>query len=141
MRLPAPPRRSGPEPLLPMIDVVFFLVVFFMIVSRLTNAEPFAVVRPAAPVTDSAEGEFALYLSASGETGFVGASGIVQGKAALAALAQARAAHCAVVDCTAQPPVLLLHADAAAPAQGLAALLPDLAAAGFAGVSLLTVLQ
>lgn len=132
------PRRNRIEPLLPMIDVVFFLVVFFMIVSRLADPEPFAVARPAASGAEETRGEFGLFLSATGELGFVGAEGQVLGEAALTALLQATAAYCSETDCLALPPVLLIHADAAAPAERLAQLLPRLTAGGFAGISLLT---
>jgi biopolymer transport protein ExbD len=134
-----PPRRSRVEPLLPMIDVVFFLVVFFMIVSRLAAPEPFAVARPAAAGAEETMGEFSLFLSATGVLGFVGPDGSAEGEAVLPALIAARAAYCGREDCAALPPVLLFHADAAAPAAKLAEVLPALKAAGFAEVSLLTV--
>jgi biopolymer transport protein ExbD len=141
MRLPdpAPPRR--PEALLPMIDVVFFLIVFFMMVSTFSAPEPFAVDAPQSATPDPASGEFGLWLSAAGVTGFVGPAGVVQGDAALVALAQARDAHCAGVDCAAQPPVLLLHADAAAPGGSLASVMARLGQAGFANVTLVTVAE
>lgn len=134
-----PPRRSRVEPLLPMIDVVFFLVVFFMIVSQLATPEPFAVVRPAASGAQETMGEFSLFLSEAGTLGFVGPQGVAEGEAVLPALLAAKSAYCADEDCLALPPVLLLHADEGAPAEKLAAILPALSAAGFAEVSLLTV--
>lgn len=134
-----PPRRSRVEPLLPMIDVVFFLVVFFMIVSRLAMPEPFAVTRPAAEGAQEMMGGFSLFLSASGELGFVGPDGAAGGEAALPALMAAKAAYCGREDCATLPPVLLLHADAAAPAAKLAEVLPALKIAGFGEISLLTV--
>lgn len=140
MRLSDPAPRTKPEPLLPMIDVVFFLVVFFMIVSRFTNAEPFAVARPASDAQEVAVGDLALFLAADGHLGFAGASGLSDGEAALAALAQARTAYCAAQDCKSPPP-LLLHADAAAPGAVLAQLLPKLAAMGFGELRLITVAQ
>jgi biopolymer transport protein ExbD len=133
------PRRNRIEPLLPMIDVVFFLVVFFMIVSRLADPEPFAVARPAASGAAETRGEFGLFLSATGDLGFVGPQGPILGEAALAALLRAKAASCAAAACVALPPVLLIHADSAAPADRLVQLLPRLTAAGFGEVSLLTV--
>lgn len=140
MRLHDPVPRTKPEPLLPMIDVVFFLVVFFMIVSRFTNAEPFAVARPASVAQEVAMGDLALFLAPDGRLGFAGAAGLSEGEAALAALSQARAAYCAAQDCTTPPP-LLLHADAAAPGRVLAQLLPKLSAMGFAEIRLITVAQ
>ena len=138
MRLPDPPPRHGPEPLLPMIDVVFFLVVFFMIVSRFTTAEPFAVDRPVSAEADLGEGAFSLFLSPAGEAGFVGETAIVTGEAALVALAGARAAYCAA-GCGDTPPVLLLYTDAAMPGAMLAGILSRLGAMGFSDLRLLTV--
>lgn len=137
MRIDPPPRRTAPEPLLPMIDVVFFLVVFFMMVGRLAAPEPFAVTAPEAR-GDPVLGEFALYVDAAGEAGFAGDDGVARGPAAMTALAAARAAWCGQADCAAEAPPLLLHADAAAPATRVAALLPELAAMGFANLTLIT---
>ena len=49
MRVTSPLRKDirQAEPLLPMIDVVFFLIIFFMMVSHFADPEPFAVARPA----------------------------------------------------------------------------------------------
>lgn len=134
-----PPRRNRIEPLLPMIDVVFFLVVFFMIVSRLADPEPFPVASPETASAEETRGDFGLYLSETGELGFVGPEGTVLGEAVLPALVAAKEAFCRTEDCTAVPPVVVLHADAKAPADRLAGLIPALSQAGFARVSLLTV--
>ena len=132
MRIVPPERKSGrlAEPLLPMIDVVFFLIVFFMIVSRFAEPEPFAVERPLAGAEEEVAGERALYLSADGTVAVRGAEGIVEGDAAMAALVARCAVECGPV---------LIHADAAAPAAVLAALVPKLAAAGLGDVRLVTV--
>lgn len=139
MRIDPPPPRPRPETMLPMIDVVLFLIIFFMIVSQFADAEPFSVMTPEAASVDQARGEFTLYLDADGQTGFVGADGAVLGDGALPELTAARDAHCAATDCAAEPPVLLVKADMAAPAARLAALLPQLSGAGFADIRLLTV--
>ena len=76
MKLPAPAKRALPDSLLPMIDVVLFLIVFFMIASEFAATEPFAVAVPEA-ASETARGEFTLFLSAVGEWGFVGADGVV----------------------------------------------------------------
>jgi biopolymer transport protein ExbD len=137
MRLPVPAKRALPDSLLPMIDVVLFLIVFFMIASEFAATEPFAVAVPEA-AADPALGEFTLFLSAAGEWGFVGPEGVVvTGEGALAALEAARGALCAVQDCVAEPPVLLVNADLAAPAAVLAKMLPQVR--GFGEVRLLTV--
>ncbi len=137
MKLTAPPRRALPDSLLPMIDVVLFLIVFFMIASEFAAPEPFAVAAPEG-AAEAAAGEFTLFLSAGGDWGFVGADGgVVTGEAALAALEAARGALCAARDCAVAPAVLLVKADLAAPAAVLAKALSGVQ--GFGEVRLLTV--
>ena len=41
-------RRAQPETIIPLIDVVFFLLVFFMIVGRMDATAPFEVIPPQA---------------------------------------------------------------------------------------------
>lgn len=43
MKLTRAPRRSHPETIIPLIDVVFFLLVFFMLIGRMDASAPFAV--------------------------------------------------------------------------------------------------
>ncbi len=134
-----PPRKAPAENLLPMINVVFLLLIFFLISAQLTAPEPFPVTPPEAEAAAEAEaaGDFTLYLDAGGEVGYRDATGL---DAALAALAAARARHCAARDCEAAPPTLALRADGAVPAARLAGLLPALGQLGFARVDLVTVL-
>lgn len=134
MQFSEPPRKTPSENLLPMINVVFLLLVFFLIAAKLAPPEPFAVALPEAAAEAGPGGEFTLFLAATGQAGFAEA----RGDAALAALAEARREVCAGLDCATQPPRLLLRADAAAPAAALAALLPQLSATGFAEVTLVT---
>lgn len=129
-----PPRPARSENLLPMINVVFLLLIFFLIAARLAGPEPFPVTVPEAESDMLAEDGFTLWLGPGGEAGFADAPG----DEAVEALAAARAAHCATADCVAEPPVLLLRADADAPAAALAALMPALGAMGFARVGMVT---
>lgn len=46
MKLTRPPRRQHPETIVALIDVVFFLLVFFMLIGRLDASAPFAVLPP-----------------------------------------------------------------------------------------------
>jgi|LauGreDrversion4_2_1035121.scaffolds.fasta_scaffold198918_2 biopolymer transport protein ExbD len=136
----APIRRGRrAESLLPMIDVVFFLIIFFMMVSHFAAPEPFAVARPTSDGTEAVAGELSLFLDAAGQWGHVGPDGAVMGDAALQSLQAALQDRCAVVDCTETPAILLLHADAEAPASLLAEALPKLLAMGFADLRLITV--
>lgn len=133
MDFSSPPRRAAQDSLLPMINVVFLLLVFFLISARMTPPEPFPVTPPEAEAQEEAQGLFTLHIAADGLAGY--RDGL--GEGALVALAAARGARCAAVDCAADPPRLLLRADAALPGQALARLLPRLAGMGFARVDLL----
>lgn len=48
MRLARHPRRAQPETIIALIDVVFFLLVFFMLIGRMDATAPFAVAPPVA---------------------------------------------------------------------------------------------
>lgn len=130
-----PPRRPPNVTLLPMINVVFLLLVFFLLAAKIAPPEPFATDPPEARAAEEAAGEFTLFLGPDGRLGFQEVTG--DAATVLPALASARAAFCAGADCTAAPPRLSLRADRAAPAEGLAALLPQLGALGFARVDLI----
>ena len=43
MKLARSPRRTPPETIIPLIDVVFFLLIFFMLIGRMDATAPFAV--------------------------------------------------------------------------------------------------
>ncbi|KEJ95680.1 hypothetical protein SUH3_19405 [Pseudosulfitobacter pseudonitzschiae] len=115
-----PPRRAA-ENIVPMINVVFLLLIFFLMSAQIAPPDPIDVTVPdstseAAPLDPNA-----LYVGADGTLAYAG----VTGDAALAALS----GHVGV---------LPLRADAALPAAKLVALLPKLAAAGVDGVELIT---
>lgn len=132
-----PPRKAPAENLLPMINVVFLLLIFFLISAQLAPPEPFPVTPPEAETEAEAEGDFTLHLDAQGEVGYRDAIGQEQ---ALAALTAARADYCLAEDCAKAPPALLLRADGAVPAARLAGLMPALGQLGFARVDLVTAL-
>ena len=48
IRLTRPPRHPAPERLIPLIDVVFFLLAFFMLIGRLEATAPYQVPPPVA---------------------------------------------------------------------------------------------
>jgi biopolymer transport protein ExbD len=68
MRLARPARRTPPESIIPLIDVVFFLLVFFMLIGRMDATAPFEVT-PATAMsgTDMPGGGVTLSVSASGD--------------------------------------------------------------------------
>ncbi|MDR7123955.1 biopolymer transporter ExbD [Pseudotabrizicola sp. 4114] len=132
MNFSDPPRRKPVENLLPMINVVFLLLIFFLISARLTPPEPFAVTPPVAQTEAEAQGEFTLFIAADGQIGYRDSLA----DAALAQISASRDSHCATADCTAEPPRLTLRADTALPATTLAGLLPKLSGLGFASIEL-----
>lgn len=136
MRFSDPPRRQPPESIVPMINVVFLLLIFFLMTAQIAPPEPFEVVPPEAESQAESEGELIVYLSGEGEVAFRDASGA---DAALAALERARESLCTEIDCEAgEGPPVVLRADAAASGQRLAELMPRLGALGFARVDLVT---
>ena len=132
------PPRKLPDSMLPMINVVFLLLIFFLMVAQLKQPEAFEVIPPvahtAAQDRAEAKGDFVLLLSAQTLPGYRDTTG----EAAFSALQAARVAHCAAVACDTAPPRLTLRADAGMPASTLATLLPRLAALGFSDVRLVT---
>lgn len=133
MLIPEPPRPPRRETILPMINVVFLLLIFFLISARLTPPEPFAVTVPEAAEGDPGEAPMTLFMDATGQLGFRDALGE---EAALAALAAALDTA-AVRDAS---PRVLLRADKSVPGAAVAALLPKLGALGLSDVSLVTAL-
>lgn len=134
MEFQDPPRRRADPSLLPMINVVFLLLIFFLISARMTPPDPFALQPPEAAADELSEvrGNFVLHLAGDGRLAFAE----VMEDAALDALQAARGAYCATADCTVDPPTLTLRADAGMEASGLTAVLPRIAALGFASVEL-----
>jgi biopolymer transport protein ExbD len=131
MRLPPPMRRLPAEPYLPLINIVFLLLIFFLIVARLAPAAPLKVVPPTARGQVIA-GKYALYLGADGTIAHGGAVG----DAALAGLASSLAQACPA-PCT-SPPVLLLNVDGRTVGTDLAALLQQAARIGWGTVQVVT---
>ncbi|WP_322893449.1 MULTISPECIES: biopolymer transporter ExbD [unclassified Yoonia] len=124
MTFDMPARRTPPESIVPMINVVFLLLIFFLMTAQITPPDPVEVTPPVAAVEDPAAGELTLFIGADGYAAYDDARGDA---AVQAVLAQA-----------ANQPALIIKADAGAPATAVAALLPKLAAGGFADVALVT---
>ncbi|ARE39822.1 Biopolymer transport protein ExbD/TolR [Rhodovulum sp. P5] len=131
MLIPAPPRPPRREMVLPMINVVFLLLVFFMLAARVAPPDPLPVTLPEAAAGDPADGPLVLHLGANGQLAFRDAMGE---DAALTAL------RVALGDAERDGPMpkVLLRADRAVPGARVAALLPQLAALGLRDVSLVT---
>lgn len=122
--LPPRPRRPAREPVVPMINVVFLLLIFFLMTAQITPSAPFDLDLPRAAGEEEV-GDAALYISAQGAIAFDRARGD-------AALAQA-AEH--------GTGPLRLHADAALPAATLARILAQLTDLGASEVEIVTEAQ
>ena len=68
MRLTRPPARQAPETIIALIDVVFFLLVFFMLIGRMDATAPFAVTPPVAETgADMPAGGITVSVAETGE--------------------------------------------------------------------------
>lgn len=122
MDLSEPTRRRSGESIVPMINVVFLLLIFFLMTSQLATPAPFEVTPPEAQAEAQAEAEPILYVSRDGRIAFDGR----EGAQAIRALAGQRAGG----------GVIQLRADAGLEAARLAAILRDLSQAGLSRVEL-----
>ncbi|WP_230374313.1 ExbD/TolR family protein [Pontivivens ytuae] len=105
-----------------MINVVFLLLIFFLMTAQIAPPPPLEVELPSSDSDEAAEGPATLYLAADGTLAFREA----RGDAVFATLA-------------AEPPeTLLIRADAAVPAARIAELLPRLAAVGITETAIVT---
>lgn len=135
MRFDFAPRRRPTEAIVPMINVVFLLLIFFLMTATLPPPEPFDIRPPqaagatepgSAPEPEPEPG--VLYLGADGALAF----GAARGEAALAAAALAAR------EMAGEGAALVLRADASLPGVELARLLQRLAALGVGRVDLVT---
>jgi biopolymer transport protein ExbD len=118
-----PARRPRGESIVPMINVVFLLLIFFMMTSHIVTPEPFEVSPPKIEGGEESDTTAILFLSAEGEIGFED----LHGPAAVAMFAS---------NAETTETELQLRADANVPATKVARLLRDLAAAGLSNVAL-----
>ena len=79
MQFPDDTPRRGGDNLLPMINVVFLLLIFFLISAEMTPPEPFEVSSPEAHLTEEANGSFTLYTDAQGRLAFNGVEDAASG--------------------------------------------------------------
>ena len=120
MRFSSPPRRRPAESIVPMINVVFLLLIFFMMAARIAPPQPFDLTPPVAESEAQPAEARALSLSKDGALAF----GAARGEAVWAALG----AH--------GSGPLVLRADQDMPAPMLAAVLAQLAEIGISDIEL-----
>ncbi|MCI2399226.1 biopolymer transporter ExbD [Aliiroseovarius subalbicans] len=70
MNFASAPNRRPTEAILPMINVVFLLLIFFLMTAKIAPRAPFAVAPPATLVEALAEGHEVLFVSADGALHF-----------------------------------------------------------------------
>lgn len=122
MRFASPPERRSRESVVPMINVVFLLLIFFLISARLAPPDPIEVTPPEAEAGRRDGTGDILYVSAGGDLAY--------------GLARADAVFPALSDRTGDAP-LAIRADAALPADEFAALLTRLEAAGITDIAVM----
>lgn len=116
-----PPRKPRAEAIVPMINVVFLLLIFFLMTSTLSQPSPFEVTPPQALSEIEAEGTATLFISETGRLFYDG----INGADAISALAGTYA----------REPVQV-RVDADLEASKLAKILGDLSAAGLTRIEL-----
>lgn len=122
-----------------MINVVFLLLIFFLMTAQIVPPEPFEVTPPTVDLDGPpTEGEITVFLNGAGTLAF---GDIIGEDAVFDALAGAKQRYCGEKGCSkSDPPLsLILRADASAPGARLAALLTRIAPLEFAEVQLVTV--
>ena len=116
------PRRASREPVVPMINVVFLLLIFFLMTAQIVPPAPFDLTLPTAEGEEDG-GQNALFINAMGEIAF----GEARGEAALSeAVAQT------------EDTTLRIQADAALDAARLARVLAQLSALGATRIEIVT---
>lgn len=118
---PTTPKHK--ESVLPMINVVFLLLIFFLMTAQIAPPEPMEVESPVADLSTDPEEAPVLFIAADGAMAFED----VRGDAALVALAARAEAQ----------PVLRLKLDAALPGAVLAKRMQQFAAMGFAKIEII----
>lgn len=130
------PRKTPTESVVPMINVVFLLLIFFLMTAQIAPPEPIDVELPDAGIETEVAAPFQLFLGSDGTLAFQDAKGTHE---ALHALEVERVRACADGGCEGlEGPSIALHADRNVPASEVAALLPKLTAMGFSQVELVT---
>ncbi|WP_208352126.1 ExbD/TolR family protein [Pseudaestuariivita rosea] len=121
MRFDTTPERRKSENIIPMINVVFLLLIFFLMTAQIAPAPPVQIVPPTSADGRSPDEADTLFISAEGKLHFDGKTG----DAVLTALAD-----------RAPNSVLLIKADAQLDATVIAALLARLQTMGLTSVQL-----
>jgi len=125
MNFSRPKPRRVSEPALPMINVVFLLLIFFLMSAQIAPPPPFDVTPPQADAPEQAEADHTLYIAPDAAL----ALGEVSGGAVWAVLSELAQSDAIT---------LLIRADAALPANDLARVLSRASALGLSDIRLVT---
>lgn len=126
MRIDPPPRRAPTEAVVPMINVVFLLLIFFLMTATIAPPEPIEVVLPSAGGDEAPLSPGALLIGADGTLAW----GELRGTEALDAAVEVASSD------GARP--LLIRADHRLDAARLAQLLGELHRRGIENAALVT---
>ena len=121
---PLTPRRQIRESVVPMINVVFLLLIFFLMSAQIAPPDPVAITPPMAQHADQP-------LTAGDRVAWLDAEGVLYANGATGAQA--------LSVLSADPGPLILRADAAMPAALFARVLQELGAAGLDDVTLVAI--
>lgn len=122
-----PIRQPKAESIVPMINVVFLLLIFFLMTSEISAPDPFEITQPTTAIGAEPKAEIVLYAAKTGQLQFLES----KGEAVFATLSQAAA----------KDVIVQLRADAGLEAVKVAAILSKLTAAGFESVELVVAAQ
>ena len=120
MDFDAAPRKPRAESIVPMINVVFLLLIFFLMTAQIAPPEPFEVSPPTADNATEPEGELILYVGKDAAVQFQDTAG--------------DAAYKAIGATTGTGKALQLRIDASLDGDRLAQVMQELAAVGFSRV-------
>jgi len=127
-------RRDLPESIVPMINVVFLLLIFFLMTAQIAPPDPLDVRLPLSDASAEVPQDGALYMGSDGSLAFNTPQGVVYGEAALLSLV----AQILEQDQLQGKGEVVLKADASVAAREVARLLPRLAVLGVGDVRLVT---
>ena len=75
MRIHMPPRKPRGESIIPMINVVFLLLIFFLLTAQISQPTPFPLTPPESASDTRAEDRDVLFISSEGELAWNEAEG------------------------------------------------------------------
>lgn len=123
MDLSSPVKPPKDEAIIPMINVVFLLLIFFLMTAQIAPPEPFEVTPPVADIEGDPESDAVVYVDKAARLHFDGHEG-AQAILALKSLSNVNA-------------VVKMRADANLPAKDMAKLLRQLSGGGLSRVELI----